>query len=139
MINIKNIFRNFLNKKIIENNNEELNNIDDEIKIKQLEFEKHSIKENEKLELFKIKDTKGFEIIKNILADGLCEISNIITICDVNNLLENRGKLLAYKDIINQINIKLNYEFKKNNINNQSSLLDEIKEAYAREDFKNEN
>ncbi len=139
MINIKNIFRNFLNKKIIENNNEELNNIDDEIKIKQLEFEQHSIKENEKLELFKIKDTKGFEIIKNILADGLCEISNIITICDVNNLLENRGKLLAYKDIINQINIKLNYEFKKNNINNQSSLLDEIKEAYAREDFKNEN
>ena len=139
MINIKNIFRNFLNKKIIENNNEELNNIDDEIKIKQLEFEQHSIKENEKLELFKIKDTKGFEIIKNILADGLCEISNIITICDVNNLLENRGKLLAYKDIINQINIKLNYEFKKSNINNQSSLLDEIKEAYAREDFKNEN
>ena len=139
MINIKNIFRDFLNKKIIENNNEELNNIDDEIKIKQLEFEQHSIKENEKLELFKIKDTKGFEIIKNILADGLCEISNIITICDVNNLLENRGKLLAYKDIINQINIKLNYEFKKNNINNQSSLLDEIKEAYAREDFKNEN
>jgi hypothetical protein len=139
MINIKNIFRDFLNKKIIENNNEELNNIDDEKKIKQLEFEQHSIKENEKLELFKIKDTKGFEIIKNILADGLCEISNIITICDVNNLLENRGKLLAYKDIINQINIKLNYEFKKNNINNQSSLLDEIKEAYAREDFKNEN
>ena len=139
MINIKNIFRNFLNKKIIENNNEELNNIDDEIKIKQLEFEQHSIKENEKLELFKIKDTKGFEIIKNILADGLCETSNIITVCDVNNLFENRGKLLAYKDIINQINIKLNYEFKKNNINNQSSLLDEIKEAYAREDFKNEN
>lgn len=139
MINIKNIFRNFLNKKIIENNNEELNNIDDEKKIKQLEFEQHSIKENEKLELFKIKDTKGFEIIKNILADGLCETSNIITVCDVNNLLENRGKLLAYKDIINQINIKLNYEFKKNNINNQSSLLDEIKEAYAREDFKNEN
>ena len=45
----------------------------------------------------------------------------------------------SFNNFMKKINIKLNYEFKKNNINNQSSLLDEIKEAYAREDFKNEN